>query len=384
MSTRNFIEIDLDAIKKNLEGLKALAPGRKIFAVVKANSYGLGAPVISKEIEDQVDFFCVAVPEEAQTLIEHHIKKPILCLSYLPDEWMDYFVEFHIRPAVFTIEAAEKLNAIAKEKKTIAPIHIALDTGHTRIGFMWNDPEVYEKIGKISKMENLRIEGMFSHFATADEEDTSYMYAQRDHYLKVSEGLKERGIDIGIRHLANDAAVLRAEDDLLLDGVRVGISLYGEYPSPYMKKYVEKKKNIELHPVFQWYAALNNVKKVQKGTPISYGATWTTPRDSVIATVQTGYADGYNRLLSSKGSIIINGVRCPVVGRVCMGQLMVDVTDVKEDVNIGDQVILLGEDPKTGAKVTADEMAEICGTINYEIMTSISWRVDRRYKGKTK
>ncbi len=383
MSSRNYIEINLDTIKEDLAGLKALAPGRKIFGVMKANSYGLGAQVIAKEIEDEVDFFCVALPEEAQELIEHHVRKPILCLGYLPDEWMDYYVEFHVRPAIFTVEAAEKLNAIAKEKGTIAPVHIALDTGHTRVGFMWDDPEVFEKIGKVSRMENLHIEGMFSHFATADEEETSFMYAQRDRYLQVSNGLKERGIDIGIRHLANDAGVLRAEEETLMDGVRLGISLYGESPSPYMTEFIQAHKSMDLKPVFQWYAAINNVKKVKAGVPVSYGGTWTTPRESIIATVQTGYADGYNRLLSNKGTIIVGGKKCPIAGRVCMDQVMVDVTDVP-DVKIGDQVILLGKDPKTGAEISAQEMADLCGTINYEIMTDISSRVDRRYIGKTK
>lgn len=374
MSSTDILWVNLPALRENLHRLRSFASDARCFGVVKANAYGLGAAEVAKFIENDVDMLCVAVPEEIKQLVDAGITKPLLCLGLLPDDWMDYFVSHTIRPTVYTVAAAEKLNAIAKTQNTTLPIHIKLDTGHTRIGFMWNDADTIASITEIANMENLKIEGIYSHFAAADEEDRTYTEDQIRRFKEVTDHLIADGIDIGMRHLANDAGLIMYHPEAVFDAVRVGIGLYGEYPSDY----VDEQQVVELLPVVRWEATINNVKEIESGTAVSYGRSWTSEEPTRLATIQVGYADGYFRALSNQADVIINGKRCRIRGRVCMDQMMVDVTQAG-DVQIGDKAILLGQDPNGSERITGAELGHLANTISYEILTHIGTRVDRKY-----
>ncbi len=380
MSTSNQIIVNLPAIKRNFNRMKNLSKeGSYCMAVVKADAYGLGAVEVAKYLEDDADAFCVALPEEAKELREGGVEKPILCLGYMPEEWDDYFIENSIRPSIFNVMTAERINRKAEKKGLVAPIHLALDTGHSRIGFMWNNPETIKNMEYISRLPNLEIEGIFSHFATADEEDPEFFEAQQDRFNRVTQELEKSGLRIPIKHLSNDAGIMR-DSSISYDGVRIGIGIYGSYPSDFIKQDYPN----DLEPVFSWRCKISNVKKISKGTGVSYGRTWTAPRDSIIATLQNGYADGYHRLLSNKARVLIKGYSCPQVGRICMDQMMVDVTGLPVSVQINDYAYLIGrpfDDPAAPVDnpVTADELAAKASTISYEILTSIGKRVSRFY-----
>lgn len=347
----------------------------KAFAVVKANSYGLGALEISKYLENDADGFCVATPEEAFELRRGGIKKQIICMGYAPEALIEDYLDMEIHPAVFTLDLAKKFDQAAKARNMVAPIQIKLDTGHTRIGFMHDDPATIDTIKEISQLPNVKIAGIFSHFACADDEDESFTFTQIQRYERVTSALEAEGVDLGLKHLANDAGIMAYADRVDFQGMRLGIGIYGEYPSDY----IESLHTVDLKPAFTWEVDISNVKTIPAGTGVSYGLTWVADRETRLATLANGYADGYFRALSNKAHVLINGVRCPIRGRVCMDQMMVDVTDAGE-VNIGDKAYLVGQDEKTGQKVTPAELAKLAGTINYEILTNIGQRVDRLYK----
>lgn len=385
MSTSNHLNINIGAIQRNFAKMKANCPQAQAMAVVKANAYGLGAVPIARKLENQADGFCVALPEEARELIEGGIQKPILNLGYLPDEWINYFILHGVRPAVFSYDLAKKLSDTAQSLDQPAYIHIALDTGHSRIGFQWDDPQAIKKIKAIAQLPQIKIVGTFSHFSRADEEDYDFTKKQFARFVQMTDQMKDQGIPTGIRHIANDAAVLRSPE-YGLDGFRCGICLYGTFPSPYL---AEKYPGF-LEDSFYWTSRVSFCKTIVKGTPVSYGATWHAPQKTRLATVQVGYADGYLRALSNKGLVRIHGQACPVVGRICMDQIMVDISsiDPAEDleagrppqVKPGDPVLILGKDPNGGGDLPIDDLAEKAGTINYELMTGITSRVSRIYK----
>lgn len=385
MSTSNQILVDLPAIKRNFKRMKNLSQDASYcMAVVKADAYGLGAVEISKYLADDADAFCVAIPEEAKELRDGGIEKPILCLGYMPEEWDNYFIDQAVRPAIFNVMTAERINKKAEIMGVKAPVHLALDTGHARIGFMWNDPETIKNMKYISSLSNLEIEGIFSHFATADEEDPEFFKAQQERFNSTIRELEGLGIKIPIKHLSNDAGIMR-DSSISYDGIRIGIGMYGCYPSEFIKKYYPN----DLEPVFSWRCKISNVKKISKGTSVSYGRMWTAQRDSIVATLQNGYADGYPRLVSNNAQVLIKGHRCPQVGRICMDQMMVDITDLTSKVQINDYAYLIGRslddssgsDETTGSDkpITPDELANQASTISYEILTSIGKRVSRLY-----
>lgn len=385
MTTNNQLLVDLASIEHNLSALKAKTHGQKIFAVVKADAYGLGALSIAKRLEDQVDGFCIAVPEEAMSLIEGGIKKPLLCLSYVTHEWYPTLVRYAIRPTLFDLDSARALNEEARRQGRRTPFHLGLDTGHSRIGMMWQDPDLMEKIKAICQLDHLQLEGMYSHFASADEADESYMQLQFERFQTVANQMTRLGYPVPIRHICNDAGLLR-HPEFALDAVRLGIGLYGIYPSDFVKA----EFPLDLAPVFCWRTEITNVKAIEPGTPVSYNHRWRAQRESRIATLQIGYADGYFRSLTNQSDVLILGHRCPQVGAVCMDQMMVDVTDLEAKrkmagqagVAIGEKAYLIGQAPKSPCvdpPVTADELARLIGTIPYEIMTSIAPRVSRIY-----
>ncbi|PRR80585.1 Alanine racemase [Clostridium liquoris] len=363
-------EIDLDNLAHNMQEIKRLSKSKEIIATVKADAYGHGALDIAPTLlANGATRLAVAVVNEAVELRRGGIDCPIMVLGFTPDSLIDSILKYDIEQTVYTYDLAEKISKMAIEKNKIAKIHIALDTGMGRIGFTPEEKSL-NQVYKISKLPNIIIEGLFSHFSTADAYDKSYTNMQFEKFNWFYDKLKEKGVKINIRHIANSAAIIDLPETHL-EGVRPGIILYGYYPSEEVSK-----DKIKLKPVMTLKTNIVHLKEMDQGQYISYGRAFQTRRPSIIATLPVGYADGYTRLLFNKAKVIINGSFAPVVGRICMDQCMVDVTDIGE-VKVGDEVILMGE--YKNLKMTADEIAELLGTINYEITCMISKRVPRVY-----
>lgn len=364
-------EINLDNLAFNMRQIRKISKSKDIIGVVKADAYGHGAldvaPVL---LENGATSLAVAVVSEGVELRRGGIESPIMVLGFTPPSLIDNLLKYDIEQTVFSFDYARELSKIAQRKHKKAKIHIALDTGMGRIGFLPNE-ESLEEVEKISKLPNIEIMGIFSHFATADEEDKEYASYQMKHFNEFYEALKERNVDIKARHIANSAAIIDLPETHF-EAVRPGIILYGYYPS----EEVDKSK-IELRPVMELKTNIAHIKTVPSGQYISYGRKFQSNRESVIATLPVGYADGYTRLLFNKAKVIINGEFAPIVGRICMDQCMVDITDIEGEVKVGDEVILMGE--KDGVKLNAEHMAEMLGTISYEIVCMITKRVPRVY-----
>ena len=329
---RVYASIDLNAVEENFENMRNnLTPGVKMIAVVKADAYGHGAVPIARMMQkkDYIWGFAVATVEEAEELRANGIRKPVLILGYVFPEDYETLVKKDIRPAVFTLPMAKELSHAAEKFNRILPIHLAVDTGMTRIGFR-HPKESLEEIIQISQLSNIKIEGIFTHFARADEADLSFAKTQYETYQEFVKLIEEAGINIPIKHCNNSAGILwHREGDL--DAVRPGITIYGVYPSDDVVN-----PGVELKPVMGLKSHISYIKEVEKGIPVSYGGTFVTTRDTTkIATIPVGYADGYPRGLSNKGSVLIHGQRVNILGRVCMDQFMVDVTEIP-DVHIGD------------------------------------------------
>jgi alanine racemase len=362
-------EINLDDLAYNMQQIRKAAKSKEIIGVVKADAYGHGALDIAPVLlENGATRLAVAVASEAAELRRGGIECPIMILGFTPPNLADILIRYDIEQTVYTYELAKELSKMAVKKNKISRIHIAVDTGMGRIGFK-PDLNSVEEVYKISKLPNIIIEGLFTHFSTADEKDKEYTYSQIQKYNWFYNSLKERGININIRHIANSAAIIDLPE-IHYEAVRPGIILYGYYPSQAVSK-----DKIDLRPVMSLKTNIVHIKKMEPGECISYGRKFTCPKESVIATLPVGYADGYTRLLFGKGKVIINGKLAPIVGRICMDQCMIDITGI--NANVGDEVILMGED--AGIKITADDLAEAIGTINYEITCMVSKRVPRVY-----
>lgn len=364
--------ISLDAVEHNFHEMrKNIAQDTKMIAVVKANAYGHGAVQIAHLIQnyDYIWGFATATAEEALALREAGVMKPILILGIVFDEYYPELVRNHIRPAVCEYEEARKLSAEAVSQGETVHIHIALDTGMTRIGFA-DIPESVEEIRKIAALPNLEIEGMFTHFARADEYDRSPAMVQLERYREFSERVAEAGVEIPLHHCSNSAGIIRVPE-ANLSIVRAGITIYGIYPSAQVETDI-----VRLDPVMELKSHVTYVKDVEPGTAISYGGTFAADRKLRVATVPVGYADGYPRQLSNKGWVLIHGQKAPILGRICMDQFMVDVTDIP-DVCKGDEVTLIGRDGDEF--ISMDEMGELSGRFSYEFACDISTRVPRIY-----
>lgn len=363
-------EININSLINNVEEIKRIAKDKELIAAIKADGYGHGAVDIAPfMLKSGIDRFAVAVISEAIELRRNDISAPIMILGYTPLILGKDLLRYDIEQSVMSYEYCKELSDLAVEEKCIAKIHIALDTGMGRIGFIPNKESV-EEVKKISELPNVEIVGMFSHFSTADEADKEYTLLQLEKFKKFDEELRKRGIKIPMRHIANSAALIDVEESIF-EALRPGIILYGYYPSSEVNKNV-----IKLEPVMSLKTNIVHIKEVERGTSISYNRTFVTERKSKIATLPVGYADGYSRALSNKGKVIINGKIANIVGRVCMDQCMVDVTDI-EDVKVGDEVILMGED--RGVKIDAEDLAKLLDTISYEVTCMISKRVPRVY-----
>ena len=371
--SRVYAEIDLDAVLYNFESMrKNIKEGTQMIAVIKADAYGHGAVPIAHLMEerDYIWGFATATAEEAMQLRKAGIRKPILILGYVFEEYDDVLIREDIRPTVFKKETAYRLSRKAKEQGRVLPIHLAVDTGMTRIGFA-DTKDSAEIIKEISMLPGISIEGLFTHFARADESDKTFAEKQLERYMAFADQLKELGIQIPIHHCSNSAGIIDLPQ-ANLDVVRAGITIYGIYPSQEVKK-----ECVPLKPVMKLKSHIAYIKDVEEGVEISYGGTFTTKRKSRIATIPVGYADGYPRSLSGKGSVLIRGQRAPITGRICMDQFMVDVTDL-QDVSELDEVTLLGEDRE--AVLPVEELSALSGRFPYEFVCNISQRVPRIYK----
>lgn len=363
-------EVDLDKLAHNMREIRRVSKSKDIIAVIKADGYGHGALDIAPTLlENGATRIAVAVLSEAIELRRGGIEKSIVVLGFTPPSLIDMLLRYDIEQTVYSYELSKEISLMAQKKNKIAKVHIALDTGMGRIGYLPNEESI-EEVYKISKLPNIIIEGLFSHFSSADEKDKEYTMLQFNNYNDFYERLLQKGVKINIRHIANSAAIIDFPE-AHFEAVRPGIILYGYYPSNEVFK-----DRIDLKPVMSLKTNIVHIKTLPAGEYISYGRKFKTNRESIIATLPVGYADGYTRLLYNKAMVIINGSFAPVIGRICMDQCMVDVTDLK-DIKLGDEVILMGE--QGNSKFTADNIAELIGTINYEITCMISKRVPRVY-----
>ena len=362
---RTYAAVDLDAIENNLSQLKAKA-GKDVLtlAIVKADAYGHGAVGVATAIQDKVDYFGIAELMEAVELREAGVKKPVLVLSYTSPYLYETLIKNELTQTIFNYDDAEELSKAAVRLNKIARVHIAVDTGMSRIGFFCN-PESVEIVKRINDLPNIYIEGIFSHYACADCEDRSTTEKQTKIFDDFILALEQRGIYIPIKHLCNSAGLLTC--DKMYNMVRMGIVMYGLYPDECVND-----GSLDLKPAMKIVSHVIHVKDVPAGSGVSYGHTYFTKEKTRIATVCIGYADGYSRTLSNKGRVLINGQYAPVIGRVCMDQLMVDVTNLK-DVCVGDEVVILGSSGENC--ITAEEIAKLTDTINYEVVCQFQKRV---------
>lgn len=369
---RCYAEVSLHAIKHNIsEVKKRLAPGVKLLVVIKADAYGHGAVKVGTFLEQTADYFAVAALEEGMELREGGIRLPILILGYTSPSQYDRLVKYDITQTIYSLDTAQKLDAEAARQERKAKIHIALDTGMTRIGFQVEEEEA-DRIAEISRQPHIHLEGMFTHFSCADQQDKTYCEMQLEKYERMTEMLRRRGIEVPIRHVCNSAGIMEF-DQYRFDMVRSGIVTYGLYPSEDVQK-----ENLDLRPALQWKSHVIHVKDVEPGLGVSYGATYITEKPMTrIATVSVGYADGYPRALSSKGRVLIRGQYAPILGRVCMDQMMVDVSDIP-GVQVEDVVTLVGEDGRN--RITIEEIADPSARFNYEMVCNIGRRVPRVYE----
>ena len=364
--------IDLDAIEYNMEMMhKNTREGVSMISVIKTDGYGHGAVQIARMLEpkDYIWGYAVATLDEAVVLRKRGIKKPILVLGCIfPDQW-EAAITHEIRFTVYTKEMAEGISELAGKLGKDAYVHIKLDTGMSRLGFLIQE-ESAEIITGITRLPGLIMEGMFTHFAKADETDKTFTNKQYEGYLWMKKRLEENGVTFQYYHCCNSAGIIDVKE-ANLDLVRAGISTYGLYPSEEVEK-----ENVPLKPALELVSHVAHVKWVDEGTPVSYGGTYITKRRTRIATIPVGYGDGYPRSLSNKGYVLIHGKEAPILGRVCMDQFMVDVTEI-EDVAFGDVVTLVGENE--GAHLPVEVLSDLSGRFNYEFVCDLGKRIPREF-----
>jgi len=367
-----WVDIDMQAARHNFQTVRQLVGEQvKICAIVKANGYGHGSVELSKlYVAEGVDFLAVATIDGALKLRNAGIEVPILVLGWTPTEAYQAAVENDVRLTMYDLQEIKKLNEAAASKGKKALVHLKIDTGMTRLGFMATE-ENLEQIAQALALPNIEIEGIFSHFSKADEKSKDYAYKQLAIFKDFVARLEEKtGYHIPIKHMANSAAIIDLPE-AHLDMVRPGIVLCGLQPSS------EMLNTADLKPVLSWKAKVSRVQQVPAGTLIGYGGTYQAEKTMTVATIPVGYADGYDRLLSNKGYVLYQGKKLPIVGRVCMDQFMVDASSAA-NLQTGDEVILIGSQGDQSLTVT--EMAEMLQTIDHEIICAIAARVPRIYK----
>lgn len=365
--SNTYVNIDLDAIGENFRAIQKKA-GKPVMAVVKADAYGHGAVQVSRLLEPACSFFGVSSVAEALELRRAGIGKPIMILGHTPAECFGDVVREEIRAGIFTDTDAQALSREAVKQGKTAFVHLVADTGMSRIGFQTTE-EAADVCEKIAQLPGLQIEGLYSHFATADSADLTRTRQQAELFADFDRMLKERGVEIPLRHLDNSAGIMNFGSHY--DMVRAGISLYGLYPSQEVDT-----KLLPLKPAMSWHTTVSYVKTLAPGREISYGGTYVTERPMVVATIPAGYADGYRRSLSNGFYVLIRGKQAPILGRVCMDQFMVDVTDIP-GVHAGTGVVLMGKDGQQ--TISAEALSAAAGSFNYEQVCDISRRVTRVY-----
>lgn len=374
MNHRTYLEIDLNKLEHNFNCVRNKLPDDvKILGVIKANAYGHGAVEIGKFLDDKCDFFGVACIEEAVELKNAGIKTPILILGRVFPFDIETAVKYDVRIPIFSYEDAVALSNEAVKQGKNVPFHFCIDTGMSRIGFQVSE-ESADICKSITELPNIFAEGLFSHFATADEKDLSKAVEQRNKYKKFCKMLSDRGVEIPIKHLNNSAGIMNFDE--CFDMCRMGIITYGLYPSDEVDKGI-----LDLEPIMSWHAKISHVKDLEPNREISYGGIFKTDKVTRVATVPVGYADGFPRCLSNKGKVIINGKYAKILGRVCMDQFMVDVSDI--ECNVNDEVVLFGT--QKDARISLEELSNSAYSFNYELPCRIPLRVNRVYvyNGKT-
>ena len=368
MNHRTYLKIDLNKLEHNFNCVRNKLPNNiKILGVIKANAYGHGAVEIGKFLDDKCDFFGVACIEEAVELKKAEIKTPILILGRVFPFDIETAVKYDVRIPIFSYDDAVALSNEAVKQGKNMPFHFCIDTGMSRIGFQVSE-ESADICKSITELPNIFAEGLFSHFATADEKDLSKAVKQRNKYKEFCKMLSDRGIEIPIKHLNNSAGIMNFDE--YFDMCRMGIITYGLYPSDEVDKDI-----LDLEPIMSWHAKISHIKELEPNREISYGGTFKTDRVTKVATVPVGYADGFPRCLSNKGKVIINGKYAKILGRVCMDQFMVDVSDI--ECNINDEVVLFGT--QKNAHISLEELSNSAYSFNYELPCRIPIRVNRVY-----
>ena len=368
-----YVKIDLDVIESNIDAIREQV-GVDVMAVIKADAYGHGAVQVARLLQDKCSFFGVSSILEAMELRRAGIYNPILILGQTPIRAFPALVQAEIRPTIFHYEAAVALSKAAQSLGKDAAFHLAVDTGMSRIGFQATEADA-DICAEIANLPGLVCEGIFSHYATADCENLSKSRAQAELFDKFCQMMKDRGVEIPIRHMDNSAGLMNFSNHYEL--VRSGIVTYGMYPSDEVDPGL-----LNIRPALQWLSRVTHVKTLPAGREISYGGTYVTTKETRVATIPVGYADGYRRCLSGNFYVLIRGKKAPILGRVCMDQMMVDVSDIP-DVTLNDRVVLVG---KSGdEEITMEQLAAAMDTINYEVVCGISRRVPRVYcrRGKT-
>ncbi len=371
-------KIDLDAVKENIASIeKRIDAKSQIVAVIKTDGYGHGAIPLAHlyEKDDRIWGYAVATAEEADILRKAGMKKQILILGGVFPYSFPMLIEDQVRMAVFSYDMAKELSDKAVEMNRTAYIHLKLDTGMGRIGFLPSE-ESLEDIQRIYALPNIVIEGAFTHFAKADESDKTSAQRQYELFCKFTKDIEDTGIVLKLKHCSNSAGITDLPG-VQMDMVRAGIILYGLLPSDEINK-----STVPLKPVMSIESHVVHIKKIPKDTGISYGHTYISKEERVIATIPVGYGDGYPRSLSNIGYVLIHGQYAKICGRVCMDQMMIDVTDIK-DIKVGDKVVLLGKDGEH--TITAEELGELSHRFNYELVCDIGKRVPREFieNGKT-
>ena len=370
-STR--VKIDLDAIASNMDAIREKA-GVPVMAVVKADAYGHGAVQVARLLQDKCAFFCVSSILEAMELRQAGLSTPILILGHTPADAFPTAIREGIRPTIYRLEDALALSKAAQFLELPARFHFAVDTGMSRIGFQVTEEDA-DVCARIANLPGLFAEGLFSHFATADCADLTRAKKQAERFAEFDGMLRRRGVKVPIRHLNNSAGLMNFATPYEM--VRSGIITYGMYPSDEVDPGL-----LALRPALQWLSRVTHVKTLPAGREISYGGTYVTKADTVVATIPVGYADGYRRNLSGKFYVLIHGQKAPILGRICMDQMMVDVTAIP-GVQVGDRVTLVGTDGEEA--ITMEQISAQADSFNYEFVCGISRRVPRLYVqgGKT-
>lgn len=368
-------QINLDAIRENIWSMKRnLTEKTKIIGVVKADGYGHGAVPAVKAMDDAADAYATATAEEAVILRRHGTDKPVLILGPVHPSQYGLLIAYDIRPVLFTQRELAAFNARAEEAGKRAAVHLAVDTGMSRIGMAPNEQSA-DMVKEASALPGIFLEGIFTHFATADEADKEKTQRQLARFRQFIALLEQRGVTIPMKHCANSAGIIEGIGTDF-PWVRAGISLYGLYPSDEVAK-----EHVPLVPALELKSYITFVKTIEPGDEVSYGGTYRAPSQRRVATIPVGYGDGYPRNLSGKGQVLIRGKRAPILGRVCMDQFMVDVTKI-EDVQEGDMVTLIGRDGQE--RISVEELAQTCGGFHYEIVCNLGKRIPRIYLSKGK